>query len=316
MMTNVKLIADRKHGVFRSALGQTIHRALDDPQVVEVMANADGRVWTDRIGEGRVCIGTIEFNRAEAIIRLIADHIGEEAGKNNPTVSGTLPKTGERFQGQLPPITEAPVFAIRKRPAVIYSLDDYVRQSIMTKKQAEVLRQAICDRLNILVAGGTGSGKTTLANAILAQPTFAQDRVLIIEDTRELQCSSQDCVELLTKKTQPVVTMNDLVRHALRLRPDRIIVGEVRGGEALSMIKAWNTGHPGGLATVHANSAEDALSRIEDLIGEVVQNVPRRSIARSINLVVFIERTESGRMVRSICRVAGYDEQRYLTEEI
>ena len=316
MTTSVKLIADRKHGMFRSARGSTIQHALDDPHVVEVMVNADGHVWTDRIGEGRLCIGTIEPSRAESIIRLIADHIGEEVGRHNPVVSGTLPETGERFQGQLPPITEAPVFAIRKRPAVIYGLDDYVKQGVMAEQQTSVLRQAIRNHQNILVAGGTGSGKTTLANAILAEPAFAQDRVLIIEDTRELQCSSQDCVELLTKKTEPVVTMDNLVRHALRLRPDRIIVGEVRGGEALSMIKAWNTGHPGGLATVHANSAEDALSRIEDLIGEVVQNVSRRSIARSINLVVFIERTKSGRIIRSICRVTGYDEQRYLIKEL
>src|SRR5690606_744864 len=154
----------------------------------------------------------------------------------------------------------------------------------------------------------------TLANAILAEPAFRDDRVLIIEDTRELQCSSPDSVELLTKRTDPPITMDDLVRHALRLRPDRIIVGEVRGGEALSMLKAWNTGHPGGLATVHANSAEDALGRLEDLVGEVSHHIPRRAIARTINVLVFICRTPTGRNGRSVetlSRIIGFDGSNY-----
>lgn len=300
MIESNTVSADRKHDIFRSALGATIQSALEDDKVVEVMVNADGRIWSDRHGEGRTCIGTIEPTRAESIIRLIANHIGEEVGRHQPVVAGTLPETGERFQGQLPPITEAPVFAIRKRPQVIYTLDDYVRDGVMPPEVAEQLRRAVADRRNILVAGGTGSGKTTLANAILAEPAFMQDRVLIIEDTRELQCSSLDCVQMLTRKTDPVVTMDDLVRYALRLRPDRIVVGEVRGGEALSMIKAWNTGHPGGLATVHANSAEDALSRIEDLIGEATQVIPRKSIAAAIHHVVFIRRGRDGRTVERL----------------
>ena len=298
-----QLTADRKHQMFRSALGDTIQAALDAPNVVEVMVNADGRIWCDRHGDGRVRIGALEPNQAESIIRLIADHIGEEVGRHNPIVSGTLPQTGERFQGQLPPITEAPVFTIRKRPSVIYNLDDYVQANTMTVEQAICLRQAIHDRKNILVAGGTGSGKTTLANAILGEPAIAQDRVLLIEDTRELQCSSDDCVELLTKRTEPVVTMDDLVRCALRLRPDRIIVGEVRGGEALSMLKAWNTGHPGGLATVHANSAADALNRLCDLMAEAIPSPPDRLLA-VVDLVVFIERChEAGTSPRRVSEV-------------
>ena len=186
----------------------------------------------------------------------------------------------------------------------------------MTDSQVWCVREAIDRRHNILIAGGTGSGKTTLANAVLAEPQFAQDRVLIIEDTRELQCASPDRVELLTKPTDPAVTMDDLVRCALRFRPDRIVVGEVRGGEALALLKAWNTGHPGGLATVHANSAEDALSRMEDLVGEVSRHVPRRAIARTIQLIVFVRRTHQGRRVETMNRVGGFNGSEYEIERI
>jgi type IV secretion system protein VirB11 len=227
-----------------------------------------------------------------------------------------LPQTGQRFQGQLPPITAAPVFCIRKRAEMVFTLDDYMRQGIMTASQADCLRHAIEQRHNILIAGGTGSGKTTLANALLAEPAFAQDRLVLIEDTRELQCSSPDRVELLTKPTDPPVTMEELVRCALRLRPDRIVVGEVRGGEALALLKAWNTGHPGGLATLHANSAEDALARLEDLIGEVSRHVPRRAIARTIQLIAFIKRMQQGRRVESIGKVTGFDGNEYIIEPV
>lgn len=320
--------ADRFRSMLRGALGPTILHSLDDPKVVEVMVNADGRVWTDHVGSGRDCVGVIEANRAESVIRLVADRMGEEVGRHRPVIAGTLPETGERFQGQLPPVTRAPTFAIRKRAEIVYTLDDYEAQGVMTKEQVASLREAVMQHQNILIAGGTGSGKTTLANAVLAEASFQEDRVLIIEDTRELQCSSPDCVELLTKRTDPPITMDDLVRHSLRLRPDRIIVGEVRGGEALSMLKAWNTGHPGGLATVHANSAEDALSRLEDLIGEVAVHIPRRAIARTIHLVVFIRRLPfpkvisrngsggGGRRVETVCRVLGYEGNQYVLESI
>ena len=181
---------------------------------------------------------------------------------------------------------------------------------------AAALRRAAGARQNLLIAGGTGSGKTTLANAILAEPAFAQDRVVLIEDTAELQCTAADKLEMLTKRTDPPVTMTDLVRDTLRLRPDRIIIGEVRDGSALDLLKAWNTGHPGGLATIHANSAMEALTRLEDLIGEVTQRIPYRAIAQAIHLVVFIERTPAGRAIRSVTRVLGWDEGAYRTESL
>jgi type IV secretion system protein VirB11 len=309
------IVAGREFQALRRALGPAIAGALADPRVVEVMVNPDGRIWIDRIAAGRLALAeTITADATETIIRLIAHHVGEEANSNHPMVAGVLPETGERFQGLLPPITRAPVFAIRKRPEVIFSLDDYVRDRILERRQAALLREAATKRENILIAGGTGSGKTTLANAILAEPAFAGDRVILIEDTPELQCAAEDRVEKLTRRTPPAISMRDLVQATLRMRPDRIIIGEVRDGSALDLLKAWNTGHPGGLATIHANSPRDALFRLEDLIAEVTETVPRRAIASAIHLVVFIRRTAEGRRVDAIERVAGMDGDVYRLE--
>ncbi len=263
--------------------------------MVEVMVNPDGRIWIDRIGEGRADSGNILGpDDAERILRLLADHAGEVVTRDRPRVSATLPVTGERFQGEFMPLVSAPTFAIRKRPELVFTLADYVKDGSMAEGQAATIRAAVAKRENMLIVGGTGSGKTTLANAVLAEPGFANDRVVLIEDTAELQCSARDKVSMLTKRTEPPVTMADLLRDTLRLRPDRIVIG-VRDGSALDLLKAWNTGHPGGLATLHANSAEEALARLEDLIGEVTPRIPYRAIVQAIDLVLFIHRTSAGR---------------------
>jgi type IV secretion system protein VirB11 len=316
MQTN-SVVADRKVAALRQAMGPVIAHALADRLVVEVMVNPDGKIWVDRIGEGRSFTGErLAHDDADRILRLLADHVGEVVTKDRPRISATLPETGERFQGAFMPIVSSPAFAIRKRPEVVFTLDDYVEQKILSSAQVDLLRQAADTRQNLLIAGGTGSGKTTLANAILAEPAFAADRVVLIEDTAELQCAAADKLQMLTKRTEPAVTMTDLVRDTLRLRPDRIIIGEVRDGSALDLLKAWNTGHPGGLATIHANSAAEALTRLEDLIGEVTQRLPYRAIAQAINLVIFIERTPTGRRVRSITRVLGRDAETYRLEDL
>ncbi|TIS02279.1 MAG: P-type conjugative transfer ATPase TrbB, partial [Mesorhizobium sp.] len=198
-----------------------------------------------------------------------------------------------------------PCFAIRKPAAKVYTLADYVAERIMLPLQADALKKAVRERRNMLIAGGTSSGKTTLANALLAEVAECDDRVILIEDTRELQCAARDCVALRTRRGS--VTLADLVRSTLRLRPDRIIVGEVRGAEALDMLKAWNTGHPGGIATVHANSARSALYRIEQLAQEAVVTVPRRLIAEAIDLIVFIAGRGSSRHIDAIAEVTGLD---------
>jgi type IV secretion system protein VirB11 len=311
------VVADRKVVALRQAMGPIIAAALADPRVVEVMVNPDGKIWTDRIGEGRAYTGQrLDPDDADRILRLLADHVGEVVTKDQPRISATLPVTGERFQGAVAPIVASPAFAIRKRPEVIFTLDDYVAAGSLSPAFADALRHAAATRQNLLIAGGTGSGKTTLANAILAEPAFAADRVVLIEDTAELRCAAADRLEMLTKRTDPPVTMTDLMRDTLRLRPDRIIIGEVRDGSALDLLKAWNTGHPGGLATIHANSAVEALTRLEDLIGEVTQRIPYRAIAQAINLVVYIERTPDGRRVRSITRVLDRDGDAYRLQEV
>jgi type IV secretion system protein TrbB len=309
------IVQNRKVAALRQALGPVIATALADRLVVEVMVNPDGKIWIDKIGEGRSFTGErIAPDDADRILRLLADHVGEVVTRDRPRISATLPETGERFQGAFMPLVANPAFAIRKRPEVVFTLDDYVERGILEPAMATVLREAAASRQNLLIAGGTGSGKTTLANAILAEPAFAKDRVVLIEDTAELQCAALDKVEMLTKRTDPPVTMTDLVRDTLRLRPDRIVIGEVRDGSALDLLKAWNTGHPGGLATIHANSAVEALRRLEDLIGEVTQRVPYRAIAQAINVVVFIERTATGRQIRDVSRLVGLEGEQYVLQ--
>lgn len=313
MAANANSVHHRQQESLYHALGPLIAEALGRPDVVEIMANPDGSLWVDRAGVGRERVGRIEQAAAETTIRLLASHMGETVTPDRPAVAGVLPRSGERFQGLLPPLAERPVFTIRKRASIVFTLDDYVAKGILPSAGAEVIRRAVVDRKNILVAGGTGSGKTTLVNAILAEPPFKSDRIVLIEDTKELQCPAEDKVELLTKSTEPRVTMTDLLRMTLRLRPDRIIIGEVRGPEALAMLKAWNTGHPGGVATIHANSATEALQRIEDLVGEASQTIPKRSIASAVNVIVFIERLPraAGRVVSAISEVVGIDACEY-----
>ena len=302
---------DRRRTMLRTAMGPAIAEALADPLVIEVMVNPDGVLRLDRLGEGRQeTKSNLTPAEVERIIRLVASHMRLEAHAANPIVSAELPsreegQAGERFEGLLPPVSMAPCFSIRKPAKRIYGLDDYVNDRIMTVPQAAALRRAVTDHSNILVAGGTSSGKTTLANALLAEVAKMDERVILIEDTRELQCAAPDCVALRTKAG--VVSLADLVRSTLRLRPDRIIVGEVRGAEALDMLKAWNTGHPGGIATVHANSAESSLYRLEQLIQEVVTTVPRRLIAEAINTIVFISGRGMARRIETISRLDGLD---------
>jgi type IV secretion system protein VirB11 len=299
-----ELSAARQVRMLRTALGPVIAAALEDPDVVEVLLNPDGSLWTDRLSCGRTPTGEyLSAADAERIIRLIATHVGVEASRKTPIVSAELPETGERFEGILPPVAPTPAFAIRKRASLVYTLDRYVADEVMTAQEAEALRVAVRARLNIVIAGATSSGKTTLANALLEEVAKTGDRVIILEDTRELQSLSNDQVPLRTKPG--VATMADLVRSTLRLRPDRIVIGEVRGAEALDLLKAWGTGHPGGIATLHAGSAVGALNRLEQLIAEGVINVPRALIAEAVDVVVLIDGRGPARRVRELVRVSG-----------
>lgn len=283
-----------------TALGPSIMAALDAPDTIEVMANPDGRVWIERHGAGRGPLDlTLAAAHVERVIRLVATLTGAEAHRERPIVSAELPPRGERFEGVLPPVSRSPCFSIRKPAQVLFRLADYVAAGIMTPEHKTALEGAIEARANILIAGGTGSGKTTLANALLAEIAALNERVVILEDTRELVCAAEDVVALRTRAG--VVSLSDLVRSTLRLRPDRIIVGEVRGPEALDLLKAWNTGHPGGIATIHANSASAALSRLEQLCMEVCERPPTALINEAIDMIVFIARGgAAGRVVAEI----------------
>jgi type IV secretion system protein TrbB len=290
--------------MLRTALGPAIAGYLEDPQVVEVMLNPDGRLWIDRLSEG-LCATDERLSAAdgERIVRLVAHHVGAEVHAGAPRVSAELPETGERFEGLLPPVVTAPTFAIRKPAVAVFTLADYVAASIMSGDEAVCLRNAVAARQNILVAGGTSTGKTTLTNALLAEVAKSDDRVVLIEDTRELQCAAPNLVALRTK--DGVASLSDLVRSSLRLRPDRIPIGEVRGAEGLDLLKAWGTGHPGGIGTIHAGSAIGALRRLEQLIQEAVVTVPRALIAETIHVIVVLAGRGTSRRLIELARVTG-----------
>ena len=311
----LKLSDDRLTTMLATALGDVAGGLLLDDSIIELMLNPDGKLWIDRLGHGRLFTGhTMTPADAERVIFIVASSVGLSCNKDTPILSAELPRSGSRFQGILPPIVQRPTFTIRKRAVKIFTLEDYVSQDILKPTHADIVRHAIISRKNILIAGGTGSGKTTLTNAILNEIAATQDRVVIIEDTQELQCNADDCVSLRTK--EECASMTDLLRATMRLRPDRIVIGEVRGPEALALLKAWNTGHPGGCATLHADSAERALSRLEQLVFEAGVSSANRLIAEAVNLIVFIEKHGVSRQVREVLALHGVSGGNYQLERL
>ena len=312
---NQKQTSKRIEDMLSGAFGKTINGLLKDPDVIEILLNADGKLWSDTLSKGKMFTGEfIAEADAERIIRIVSSQHGKICNAENPVVSGELPGSGNRFQGMLPPVTKMPVFSIRKKAIKLFTLTDYVKQGIMTEEVAFFLKKAVSEKKNILVAGGTGSGKTTLSNALLHEMAKTGDRILILEDCVELQCNAKDHVCL---RCVDGVDMTALLNATMRLRPDRIIVGEVRGGEALTLIKAMNTGHPGSLSTVHANSAKQSLSRIEQLVQEAAVRVPRALIADAINVIIYIQKESTGRKIKEVVVVKGCtDKERYDFETI
>jgi type IV secretion system protein VirB11 len=292
----------------RRELGPVVLAALDDPEVTEVMANPDGALWIESQTRGMRDTGTrLGLMQVENLIGTVAAMLGTVVHAAAPIVEGELPLDGHRFEGILPPVSTAPTFVIRKRPGRIYTLQDYITAEILAPWQAEALRRAIRLRNNLVIAGGTTSGKTTLANALIHEMVAlgdATERFVILEDTRELRCAAPNAVQL---HTGDVADLSRLTRVTMRLRPDRIIVGEVRGAEALALLKAWNTGHPGGLTTVHANSAPAALMRLDTLIQEAGVPPQPQLVAEAVDLVAFMVRTPAGRRVRDLAEVGGYE---------
>jgi P-type conjugative transfer ATPase TrbB len=283
----------------------------------------------------------IEPGAAESVLTTCASMLHTTITRDNPILEGEFPLDGSRLEGIVPPIVRAPMLAIRKKALMIFTLEDYRARGIigaslgghaaLGERDArpvhahpiEAIRHAVRQRHNILIVGGTGSGKTTLANAILAEiaALCADDRLVAIEDTMELQVSMRNSVLL---RTSEGTSMQRLLRATMRLRPDRIVVGEVRGGEALTLLKSWNTGHPGGIATIHANSAEGGLVRLSQLIYEApeARNLSENSIAATIkeavNLVVFIERSgaQAGRSVSEMMQISDFIGDRFVMRPV
>ncbi|WP_300064540.1 P-type conjugative transfer ATPase TrbB [uncultured Roseobacter sp.] len=299
----------------RNELGPLIVRALDDDDVTEIMLNPDGLIWTEGHRSGLKTIGKMDAAQAEALIGTVASSVSTTVTRSSPIVSGELPLNGERFEGMIAPVVASPTFTIRKRAVAVYSLDDYIRSGVISASVATALRVALRERQNILLCGGTASGKTTLANALIAELSVIarEQRIVIIEDTTEIQCAQENSVVM---RTSDDVDMTRLLRSTLRMRPDRIIVGEVRGGEALTLLKAWNTGHPGGVATIHANNALAALPRLEQLIAEATTAPMGALIAGSIDLIVSITKTEYGRRVDELVAVDDFLGGQYRTRTI
>jgi type IV secretion system protein TrbB len=315
-------LAEQKRKLVREKLvrelGATVRNALDDPNVVEIMLNADGKLWIDVLGEGMHDTGDrMSPLQAENLIGTIGSMLDTVVDREHPLLQGELPLDGSRVQAVLPPIVSAPIFAIRKKAALVYTFDDYIKSGILAPKHRDVLVEAAETRKNLLIVGSTGSGKTTLANAMLhevARCAGSEERIVIIEDTVELQCAAPNAVAM---RTSDDVDTTRCLKIAMRLRPDRIVVGEVRDRAAQALLKAWNTGHPGGLCTVHANSAAAGLLRLEQLISEDSSATAQpQLIAEAVDLIAFIERTKSGRRVSEMLAVRGYRNGQYQFEPI
>lgn len=307
---------DRLVEMMTHAMGGAVGELLNDPNVEELRANPDGRLWCVRDGLRHDMQKALTPTARRQLIAIVAHAVGVTVDENNPSFPAELPESGYRFHAIVPPQSpDGPTFVIRKKPTKVFSLDDYVAAQIMTAEHAAFIRQAVANRENILVGGGTGSGKTTLTNAILKEIGRVAGRVLTVEDTLELQIEADEVVRQRTVRNGNAVcrTMQDVVRDMLRLSPDRIIVGEVRGAEAIDMIQGWNTGHPGGVATIHCNSAPDAMERLEDLLIQGGYTPVPRQLAKAINVILFIgpvtvetpQGLRAQRRLRDVLRVTG-----------
>lgn len=300
----------------RRDLGPLFLTAFNDPLTIEVMLNPDGKLWHEKLGKPMQLIGRIEAARAEAVMKTIAACLNTTITRENPTIEGEFPLDGSRFAGQLPPVVQAPTYALRKKASSVFTLTEYVIAEVMTAEFAAMIREAVANHQNILVIGGTGSGKTTLTNAIIHEisVTYPHERIVIIEDTGELQCSAENHV---LYHTSPARTMTDLLKTTLRMRPDRILIGEVRGHEALDLLDAWNTGHEGGIATLHANNSIAALKRLHSLVtrNPFAPKDIEPLIGEVVHLIIHIKKTPAGRRVTEILKVSGYEDGQYITEK-
>jgi type IV secretion system protein VirB11 len=290
----------------RRELGDSVLAFLYDDSVTEIMLNDDARIWVFRRGAAEDTGVTMLPARSLSFLGTVASFYGKTIHAENTIIAEVLPIDGSRLNGVIPPTVEMPSFNIRKRATRIFTLEEYVKQGRMTGVDYEVIRDAIRTRKNFLVVGATGSGKTTLTNAILNEINIINPshRIISMEDTAELQLPQQNKVRMYTDDN---TSMQKLLFSAMRQKPDRIIIGEIRSAAALDLLKSWNTGHPGGVTTLHANSCMEALSRLEMLILEAVPNPMQRLIGQSVGLVIYIEPLSTGPTVTEMMEVIDYD---------
>lgn len=305
----------------RHACGPLIMGALEDPEVIEVMLNPDGSLWIEKYGQDHDCIGEIPVAQSRLILSQVASGLNLTVNEKSPIVEGEFPLDGSRFEGTFPPIVgPGPSLSLRKKASRVFTLAEYAAAGSITLKSVNIIEDAVLRRLNIVVVGGTSSGKTTFVNAVIdaifrLTPTH---RLLILEDTAELQSKSPNTVFLRTSVLAEV-DMRKLAKVSMRYAPKRILIGEVRDAAALEMLKLWNTGHPGGVSTFHADSAEEALPRLEELVEEAGLGPKQKLIGRAVDLAVYMEKTpDNQRRISSIVRVNKFNhkEDFYETETL
>jgi len=305
----------------RHNCGPLIMSALEDEEVIEIMLNPDGSLWIERYGQDHEHIGNISPAQGRLILSLTASGLDITVNDRSPIVEGEFPLDGSRFEGTFPPIVgPGPSFSLRKKASRVFTLPEYQAAGSITAQVIGIIHDAVLRRLNIVVVGGTSSGKTTFVNAVIhaISELTPSHRLIILEDTAELQSKSPNTVFFRTSVIASV-DMRTLAKVSMRYAPKRILVGEVRNAAALELLKLWNTGHPGGVGTFHADSAEEALSRLEELIEEAGLGPKQKLIGRAVDLVVYMEKTpDNKRRISSIMKVNRFNPQTltYETEEI
>lgn len=307
------IYSDRILAILKSSLGEKINSYFEDEDIIEIMLNDDKTVWVDSLTKGMYFTGIIlENTEAMKIINTVATFMEAKVDKENPRMSAELPDTGFRFESVIPPNVDNPIFTIRKKSILIFTLDDYVRMGSLTEFQKGVIEKAINNYKNILIVGGTSTGKTTFANACIgAIPK--KDRLVILEDTKEIRSL---CPNKISLKTSMYTSMEELFYSTMRLRPDRIVVGEIRGATSLDLLTAWNSGHGGGVSTIHSDSTEGALEQLEQYNQRKSVDKQQKLIGKAIDLVVVLKRVNGERKVVEIKEVLGFENGEYIIREV
>lgn len=301
----------RDRALLLSLAGPVLAAYLDDCEVLEVMCNDNGTCYVTRFGIGMVEVAHPGFTALDRFLSAIAHEVGQEWRASAPRLAAALEDLGWRVQAGRPPLAPAPFLSLRKHPAHVFPLDDFVAKGILTEPERAVLEQAMAAKQRLIIAGGVGSAKTSLVNALLDSIRETSDRVILVEDAPELHCAVRNCTRLRVVHGQ--WSLRDLIQDTLRLNPSRLVVGEVRGGEALGMLKAFQTGHSG-LTTLHVDEAAHALHRLEQLVQEVSVSPQRELIGEVVDRIVHMAKYGPTWRCTGLLAVHGYASGTYHTE--